>query len=37
LVPQGGSVLPTIYVRFWHKADMPFVLTNVRFRGNSGH
>src|SRR6516162_5826118 len=24
-------------VRFWHKADMPITLSNVRFRGQSGH
>jgi hypothetical protein len=24
-------------VRFWHKADIPVVLSNVRFWGNSGH
>jgi hypothetical protein len=24
-------------VRFWHKADMPIALLNVRFRGQSGH
>ena len=24
-------------VRFWHKADMPITLRNVRFRGQSGH
>src|SRR5262249_29185344 len=24
-------------VRSWHKADMPIILSNVRFRGQSGH
>jgi len=24
-------------VRFWHKADIPRLSSNVRFRGNSGH
>src|SRR6516164_6729661 len=24
-------------VRFWHKADIQFAPTNVRFRGKSGH
>ena len=24
-------------VRSWHKADIPVALSNVRFRGNSGH
>jgi alanine dehydrogenase len=23
-------------VRFWHKADIPIALSNVRFRGQSG-
>ena len=27
----------TVYVRFWHKADMLNALTNVRFWGQSGH
>ena len=32
---HGGSVASN--VRFWHKADMPMRLANVRFWGNSGH
>src|SRR5215472_15802374 len=27
----------TAYVCFWHKADITLALTNVRFRGKSGH
>jgi hypothetical protein len=25
------------FVAFWHKADMPIGVANVRIRGNSGH
>ena len=24
-------------VRYWHKADVPLALMNVRFEGNNGH
>ena len=34
LCAQFGS---TANVRFWHKADMPLGLLNVRFWGKSGH
>jgi len=27
----------TTNVRFWHKADIPTVFHDVRFRGQSGH
>jgi putative tryptophan/tyrosine transport system substrate-binding protein len=30
---ETGYVCCTAYVRFWHKADMPVVSLNVRFRG----
>jgi hypothetical protein len=29
--------LASRHVCFWHKADVPPMLTNVRFRGQSGH
>ena len=33
---QICGVLPSTYVRLWHKADMLNALTNVRFWGLSG-
>src|SRR5271169_5035095 len=35
LGPRGDR-MRSIDFRFWHEADVPTVLTNVRYRGQSG-
>jgi hypothetical protein len=34
---RRAAIFFVCHVCFWHKADMLYVLTNVRFWGQSGH